>query len=645
MSAVTETPSSETSHHSTTTKARSAALLKQTSTRLPAPPAAMTGANSEASCQLVGTDTLIAAQGTTLRPGAGAAKTNEISPSSILGMETDKAIKTVQDNEKEHGAEQWQLQMQALQLRLDQALLQHNQLEERVHESDERIENLENEKREALRQKREIENIYEAEQSSMIKQREESSTREEEMQAIIQKLKETLNNRAEGDEDSRISRRSNNQSPILDGNQFAPSDSNRSDSRNNSKLLLQKDRLIESLRLELAEAQIKLVESENMGGGRLQEIEKQLLEARMTNARLMEDNESYQLHLSEKNMGVDAVKDELTSTVTHNLDALSALEGRAAPSNLTEDLSGSREGENRRLEAELKSSQDQNKALTLYVNKIIERLVQHPDFETIIDQTSEFRPGLTFLSKDLPPIPRETNGASILQRAKTVAMGGSRRQRPQSFMPPSTQSLVTDQGTAPSIPLSNNRASSYRSSRPRSEQFTAGVTTSFTQQIYRSGHTSPPLGPQSPRPSPSHITSSTQHTLPHTVNRAPSSGQVPTAANFSGMRSECSSISGDSGEMQTSTSNSPPRIEKATTFAGNKPRPLRLLRENTSEEEAGLKNAKRASWMGWAFVSFLRKIGDLPDQQNSGKKLSLVGKYIRHQAGRFALGVLSTGSV
>ena len=37
-----------------------------------------------------------------------------------------------------------------------------------------------------------------------------------------------------------------------------PNSIHRSDSRNNSKLLLQKDKLIESLRLELAEAQIKL---------------------------------------------------------------------------------------------------------------------------------------------------------------------------------------------------------------------------------------------------------------------------------------------------------------------------------------------------------------------------------------------------
>ncbi len=41
---------------------------------------------------------------------------------------------------------------------------------------------------------------------------------------------------------------------------------------------------------------------ENAGGGRQRELEKELLEARMANARLMEDNESYQLLLSEKTL-------------------------------------------------------------------------------------------------------------------------------------------------------------------------------------------------------------------------------------------------------------------------------------------------------------------------------------------------------
>ncbi|CRK16978.1 hypothetical protein BN1708_017535, partial [Verticillium longisporum] len=198
---------------------------------------------------------------------------------------------------------------------------------------------------------------------------------------------------------------------------FAPPSSlNRSDSRNNSKLLLQKDKLIESLRLELAEAQIKLVESENSGGGRLHEVERLLMEARMANARLMEDNESYQLLLQEKTLSGEFNKNDFSymGSSAANQDALNALEGRTAGTSLADELSDAAGTDNdgeavRRLESEIKASKDQNKALTLYINKIIERLLQHQDFEHILDQSgSDLKlPGGANVDKELPPPPAD----------------------------------------------------------------------------------------------------------------------------------------------------------------------------------------------------------------------------------------------
>jgi hypothetical protein len=66
------------------------------------------------------------------------------------------------------------------------------------------------------------------------------------------------------------------------------------------------------------------------------------------------------------------------------------------------------------------------------------------------------------------------------------------------------------------------------------------------------------------------------------------------------MKSESSSISGESGDVST-PGNSPPRLEKATTFAGNKPRPLRLVQENPDMKLNEEANNKRSSWIGWAF--------------------------------------------
>lgn len=340
----------------------------------------------------------------------------------------------------------------------------------------------------------------------------------------------------------------------------------------------------------------------------MQEVERQLLEARMTNARLMEDNESYQLLLSEKTLTGDFAKSEFMGAASHNLDALSALEGRTAAPSLADELSEVDEGEKddnyRRLETELKSAKSENKALTLYINKIIERLLQHQDFEAILDQSSDFKPGAN-KDKELPPPPpkEQASGASILQRAKSVAMGTSRRPRPQSQMPTS-HSATTDPDTAPSIPFGLNRSSSFRTGRPKSEQYTGAA--SVVNQMYKGGPTSPTLhGPQTPRHSQSFFAPPVAGANPNAVHRAPSAGQVPTAGNFPGMRSETSSISGDSGEVSTPPRDSPPRAEKATTFAGNKPRPLRLVQDQQAEtkrvSDENTQN-KRASWLGWAFA-------------------------------------------
>ncbi|KAK8084846.1 hypothetical protein PG997_006117 [Apiospora hydei] len=541
-------------------------------------------------------------------------------------------------------SEQFRKQAEVLQSRLDETLKEQAKFEERVHESEEQIEALRNEKRESARQMREMETIYEAERSSMLKEKEEMSNREEEMQSVINRLKDTINQRNVDDE-YRPSRQSNNSSPTVESGNFAPPSSvQRSDSRNNSKLLLQKDKLIESLRLELAEAQIKLVESENQGGGRLHEVERLLMEARMANARLMEDNESYQLLLQEKTLHGDFGKGDFSYMgVSANQDALSALEGRsstggeapAEPNNTNnnnnassslgasladelgdaaDDLAVSTvdDGEHqRRLEGEIRAMKDQNKALTLYINKIIERLLQHQEFEHILDQSSDPKSAGANVNKELPTTPLDSQhpGASFLARAKS-AMGnspppamapGARRPRPMSFIP-STNTAHHDPDTAPSIPIGLARSASSRRQpgRPMSEQIIGAA--GIVNAMYKG-----PDGPMSPTLSAGR--NSAQFFSGAGTPRAASMGNsAPTAGNFPGMRSETSSVSGESAggdASNTSASQSPPRTIGSghseskgghATFAGNKPRPLRLVQENAPAPEQN----KRASWFGWA---------------------------------------------
>ncbi|XXH03757.1 60S ribosomal protein L30 [Hypoxylon texense] len=532
-------------------------------------------------------------------------------------------------------SEQYRKQAEVLQSRLDDALKEQAKLEERVHESEEQIEALRNEKREAARQMREMEAIYEAERSSMMREKEEMANREEEMQTVINRLKETLNQR-NADDEYRPTRQSNNSSPSVDSGNFAPPSSvQRSDSRNNSKLLLQKDKLIESLRLELAEAQIKLVETENQGGGRLHEVERLLMEARMANARLMEDNESYQLLLQEKTLHGDFGKGDFSyMTVSANQDALNALEGRSnagdnpsTPAASLADELGALGGDEspkagdddtpRRLENELRAAKDQNKALTLYINKIIERLLQHQEFEHILDQSSDFKPGAN-VHKDLPPPPPESQGmgASILQRAKSIAIGNGAprpKPRPMSMYPTQAQgpSALNNPDTAPSIPIGLGRSQSTarRPGRPMSEQLTGAA--GIVNAMYKG-----PDGPLSPALSTA--SSSARHSqtfftgggrVPSTTSAAAASNGG-SAGNFPGMRSETSSVSGDSAAdgtpSTTSAGASPPRstVDRSTTLAGNKPRPLRLVQEN--HESQRVEN-KRASWIGWAQSAWSKK--------------------------------------
>ncbi|KAI0012321.1 hypothetical protein F4779DRAFT_85341 [Xylariaceae sp. FL0662B] len=534
---------------------------------------------------------------------------------------------------------QYRKQAEVLQSRLDEALKEQAKLEERAHESEEQIETLRNEKRDAARQMREMEAIYEAERSSMMKEKEEMSNREEEMQAIINRLKETLNQR--NADDDRPTRQSNNSSPSVDNGNFAPPSSvQRSDSRNNSKLLLQKDKLIESLRLELAEAQIKLVESENQGGGRLHEVERLLMEARMANARLMEDNESYQLLLQEKTLHGDFGKGDFSymGGVSANQDALNALEGRSSTRNstgpppeasatsLADELGAAGDDattdagdeHNRRLESELRALKDQNKALTLYINKIIERLLQHQEFEHILDQSSDFKPNAN-VHKDLPPPPSDANGvgATLLQRAKSIAIGGGNaprpKPRPTTMLPAHSQapSAHSNPETAPSIPIGLGRSqSTRRGARPMSEQFTGAA--GIVNAMYKG-----PDGPISPTFSNPSRHSQTFFSGVSTPRMSSSGGHgAPSSAgNFPGMRSETSSVSGDSASAGdgTSSSQSPPRVgsssghEKGTKFEGGKPRPLRLVQENSDRVES---HNKRASWIGWAQSAWSKRDTD-----------------------------------
>lgn len=213
---------------------------------------------------------------------------------------------------------------------------------------------------------------------------------------------------------------------------------------------------------------------------------------------------------------------------TANQDAFNALEGKTGGSSLADAAAAEADSPDRRLEAELKSMKEQNKVLILYINKIIERLLQHQDFESILDQSGDMKPPRAGSNKELPRLPTErpqpSNGPSLLQRAKSLAVGSTRttRQRPVSYVPTigSVHSAHTDPDTAPSIPIGNlGRSASTRRSRPQSDQFTGAV--SLVSQMYR--------GPDGPATPPSATCDTRTPSRRRACREAPTPPRAPPA--------------------------------------------------------------------------------------------------------------------
>jgi hypothetical protein len=399
--------------------------------------------------------------------------------------------------------------------------------------------------------------------------------------------------------------RNNSSQNLENSGSFAPPSSiQRSNSRNNSKLIHQKDKVIEGLRLELAEVQIKLVEMENAGGGRMRELERQLLETRMTNARLMEDNESFQLLLSEKTLNGDLARGNFLHGDHPTEERAPSRNGPST--SLADELESAdgAEGEAiRRLEAEVNTLKDSNKALTLYINKIIGRLLTHQGFESVLgnDGDEPSIGGSLNTNKELPPPPppkENEQPQSLLQRAKSV-VGGGRRPRPTSMMPISTNTNTVneDPSTAPSIPLARSNSTRIPSGTYSHRRSTSEIpaAANVVGKMVRNAPSPVGSGPTSPTivsPRNSFFSFPGQNSNP--ASRVPSSG-APIPEERLGTAN-----SADDKHVDTP---SPPRradtVAGGGVMTGKQMRPLRLV-QNEEEAMRARKAANRGSWIaGW----------------------------------------------
>ena len=300
----------------------------------------------------------------------------------------------------ETASEEYQRHAAVLQSKLDEALGDHDKLQESAQDYQTRLEAVEKERQEGARRYRDLETAFEGDKVASMKAQEDAYRKEQELLGTVQRLRESMahkEKRSSLDGETLLSRATSarGRSSPNPRSPASPDVGPRDSSQNNSKLIHQKDKIIESLRLELAEAQIKNVELENAGGGKTQELEKKLLDARVSNAKLLEDNESYQVLLQERTLNGSFVKSGFLdphdnrsehAPPTPHTPSLKPVSGSLADELDADDTTLEHgDDRSRKLEADLLAQKEQNKALTLYINKIITRLLQNETFEQLFE--------------------------------------------------------------------------------------------------------------------------------------------------------------------------------------------------------------------------------------------------------------------
>ncbi|KEF59633.1 uncharacterized protein A1O9_04479 [Exophiala aquamarina CBS 119918] len=502
----------------------------------------------------------------------------------------------------EQASDQYRKQLEVMQKRLDDAAGEQTTSEERDYQRQTEIDRLRVEYKDSIRQYRELEIAYDADKNTFLHERERQVNKEADLEAKISRLTATL--RARDADRVSASRSGAAQKDDVDNSTLdAPAP-------DYSEALQQKDVAIENLRLDLAEAQLKLAEQEHVGDGRVQSLEKALMELKMHSARLLEENESFQMLLSEKTLKGDFLHDNGA-----HMSGMSTLaEELESSGELTEGQSDAV----KRLDVENRSLRDQNKALALYVDKIIGRLLQHDGFEHIIhDKDDPPKPPAKTapVEKALPATPDQQalpGAASVsgvanglLQRARSVVSRPGGKARPMSYAQPSPPAPTANENpdTAPSIPIGRGHRRA-RSDQAQADMAVPGAAAAVVHQMNRastmrtvsSGPLSPGIRPLSPQ-----LSQNRQSYFGGSSNRATSASGQQGGSSANSITSEHSDEqrSGTDGSSTAPASSQGQGNIPGAVMKQNHLRPLRLVQEQVATEEDERKRANRGSWMGW----------------------------------------------
>ena len=194
--------------------------------------------------------------------------------------------------------------------------------------------------------------------------------------------------------------------------------------------LKDKDSTIERLQMQLMEQELEGAQARQVGDASYQTLQKDFMELQVKHAGVVEENNYFQMMLEKKMLKGDgpgfAAEPQETgmTSLAEEIDF--------------EDVSEPQMEAIKKLEADNKYLREQNRALTIYVDKIVGRILQNPGYEHIIvGQDEEDTPPpppakpapVASADKALPPPPGQENAAAgpvqsamagFLQRTRSV---------------------------------------------------------------------------------------------------------------------------------------------------------------------------------------------------------------------------------
>ena len=517
----------------------------------------------------------------------------------------------------ERAEQQYKLELQAILEELDKARQDQTAAEEQDFQRQTELNRLQGEISDLRTHTRELERQHSEDEQLLQQEQDRHLQQQTQQQATIGRLNEQL--RLNGIERYNASRGASMSEPHAFLEERGSDDSGQREgstpqiqASNLAYALQQKEDTINSLQIDLTEIQLKLAQQEHVQDRRRHGLEQQMSEYQVLNARLKEENESYELLLREKTLKGEFMHHNHSPEESHGMSSL-AEELESTDDAGEESTEGQTEAY-RKLESDNKSSKAEVEALRLYIDKIIGRLLSHPGFEQIILQDKDDPPQppeRTSAEKALPAIPDQQAPAAattlagaatgFLQRARSVVQRPGGRGRPTSVIQPAAAAPSANENpiTAPSIPLNRGHR------RARSDQAQADMAAAAVVHQMNRGPPMRTVSPLSPgiRPlSPplsqisqgqgSYFGASASST---TGNRGSSSANSISDSHSDEQKSNTdgSSIAPPLGAERQSQASIPGAVMKQ-----NQLRPLRLVQQTASEEDVN-KRANRNSIFGW----------------------------------------------